>query len=89
MNVKTASLDTPSFHLMALIKTRGLPTIGVAHQYVFAGNAALYGSCDIMIATRGSSIGMGGPAMIEGGGLGKVAAGAVGPVEMHAARGHM
>ncbi|RYY54107.1 MAG: biotin carboxylase, partial [Comamonadaceae bacterium] len=36
----------------------------------FAGNAALLGCCDVVIATRGSNIGMGGPAMVEGGGLG-------------------
>ncbi|KAK0523083.1 hypothetical protein OC834_006037 [Tilletia horrida] len=89
MHTKTASLDTPSFTLLSFIKVRGFPTIGVGHQFVFAGNAALYGTCDITIATKGSSIGMGGPAMIEGGGLGKVAANAVGPAEMHAERGHI
>ncbi|CAD6923691.1 unnamed protein product [Tilletia controversa] len=89
MNVKNASLDTPSFTLLSTIKVRGYPTIGVGHQYVFAGNTALLGTCDVIIATGGSSIGMGGPAMIEGGGLGKVAAKLVGPAEMHAERGHI
>ncbi|KAE8224368.1 hypothetical protein CF319_g2719 [Tilletia indica] len=89
MNIKVASLDTPSFTLLSTIKIRGYPTIGVGHQYVFAGNAALLGTCDVIIATGGSSIGMGGPAMIEGGGLGKVPAKLVGPVEMHAERGHI
>lgn len=68
--VHPVGLDTPSFALMASLRARGLPTVGVANGYVFAGNAALLGCCDCIIATRGSSIGMGGPAMIEGGGLG-------------------
>ncbi|PRZ40867.1 acetyl/propionyl-CoA carboxylase alpha subunit [Antricoccus suffuscus] len=47
-----------------------VPIVGVVAGYSFAGNAALVGSCDVVIATKDSSIGMGGPAMIEGGGLG-------------------
>lgn len=52
-------------------KMSGLaPMIGINSGYCFAGNAALLGCCDVIIATENSNIGMGGPAMIEGGGLG-------------------
>jgi len=47
-----------------------VPVIGIAAGRCFAGNAALLGCCDVIIATTGSNIGMGGPAMVEGGGLG-------------------
>ena len=47
-----------------------VPLVGVNAGYCFAGNAALLGCCDVVIATEDSNIGMGGPAMIEGGGLG-------------------
>ena len=57
-----------------------VPRIGVVAGYCFAGNAALLGCCDLIVAVQGASIGMGGPAMIEGGGLGKVAPQDVGPL---------
>ncbi|MFN3262253.1 MAG: carboxyl transferase domain-containing protein [Pikeienuella sp.] len=63
------------------------PKIGIAAGYCFAGNAALFGVCDVRIATERSFIGMGGPAMIEGGGLGKVAPEAVGPSGVQAKTG--
>ncbi|MGZ4194721.1 MAG: acyl-CoA carboxylase subunit beta, partial [Solirubrobacteraceae bacterium] len=53
----------------------------------FAGNAALLGCCDVVIATEDSSIGMGGPAMIEGGGLGVFAPGEVGPIDVQYGNG--
>ena len=54
-----------------MAKMSGLvPLVGVTSGRCFAGNAALLGCCDVIIATRNSTIGMGGPAMIEGGGLG-------------------
>src|SRR4029077_15026129 len=55
--------------------------------YCFAGNAALLGCCDVVIATEDSSIGMGGPAMIEGGGLGVHAPEDVGPIDVQDANG--
>ncbi len=58
------------------------PKIGIAHGFCFAGNAALFGVCDVRIATKTSWVGMGGPAMIEGGGLGKVAPTEIGPSEL-------
>jgi acetyl-CoA carboxylase carboxyltransferase component len=60
-------LDGPSFVQFA--KLSGLvPVVGVVSGYCFAGNAAMLGCCDVIIATKNASIGMGGPAMIEGGG---------------------
>jgi acetyl-CoA carboxylase carboxyltransferase component len=73
-----AGLDCTTFQRFAALSGR-VPRIGVVEGYCFAGNAALLGTCDLVLATRGSSIGMGGPAMIEGGGLGVVAPGDVGP----------
>lgn len=64
-----------------------VPRIGIVAGRCFAGNAAILGCCDLVIAVQGASIGMGGPAMIEGGGLGKVEADAVGPVPVLAANG--
>ncbi|MBV9197933.1 MAG: biotin carboxylase [Solirubrobacterales bacterium] len=76
-----AGLDCRAFGLFAALS--GLvPLVGIASGYCFAGNAALLGCCDVVIATDGASIGMGGPAMIEGGGLGVYAPGEVGPVEV-------
>ncbi len=81
-----AGLDTMAFALWARLS--GLvPRIGIASGYCFAGNAALLGCCDIIIATPDASIGMGGPAMIEGGGLGVVAAEDVGPFAVQVENG--
>ena len=81
-----AGLDCTSFARMAALSGQ-VPLIGIAAGRCFAGNAALLGCCDVIIATEGSSIGMGGPAMIEGGGLGRVDADAVGPVAVLAPAG--
>jgi len=76
-----AGLDCRAFALFAQLS--GLvPLIGVASGYCFAGNAALLGCCDVVIATEDASIGMGGPAMIEGGGLGTFAPPDVGPIDV-------
>jgi acetyl-CoA carboxylase carboxyltransferase component len=76
-----AGLDCRAFELFAQLS--GLvPLIGIASGYCFAGNAALLGCCDVVIATEDASIGMGGPAMIEGGGLGVVAPADVGPIDV-------
>ena len=55
------------------------PRIAVNNGFCFAGNAVLFGCADVTIATKSSYIGMGGPAMIEGGGLGVVSPTEVGP----------
>jgi len=79
-------LDVMAFSLFGRLS--GLvPTVGIASGWCFAGNAALLGCCDVVIATRGSSIGMGGPAMIEGGGLGLVRPEDVGPLEVQERNG--
>ena len=64
-----------------------VPRIAVNNGYCFAGNAALFGAADITIATANSSIGMAGPSMIEGGGLGKYAPQDIGPVASQARNG--
>jgi len=79
-------LDGPSFVQFA--KLSGLvPVIGVVSGYCFAGNAAMLGCCDVIIATKNASIGMGGPAMIEGGGLGVYHPAEVGPVSFQSPNG--
>jgi acetyl-CoA carboxylase carboxyltransferase component len=73
-----AGLHVPTF--AAFARLNGLvPTVGIAAGRCFAGNAALLGCCDVIIATRGANIGMGGPAMVEGGGLGRFAPEDIGP----------
>lgn len=64
-----------------------VPRISVAHGYNFAGNAALFGAADITIATQDSYIGMAGPAMIEGGGLGIFAPKDIGPIDVQSHNG--
>ena len=79
-------LDGPTFTQFARLS--GLvPVVGVVSGYCFAGNAALLGCCDVIIATKNASIGMGGPAMIEGGGLGVYRPDEVGPVSMQEPNG--
>ncbi|MAW44638.1 MAG: hypothetical protein CBE03_010735 [Gammaproteobacteria bacterium TMED243] len=69
-------------------KCSGLvPIVGVASGYCFAGNVVLLGACDVIIATQDSSLGIGGPAMIEGGGLGAYAPDQVGPVSIQEPNG--
>jgi acetyl-CoA carboxylase carboxyltransferase component len=81
-----AGLDCRAFNLFARLS--GLvPLVGIASGNCFAGNAALLGCCDVVIATEDSSIGMGGPAMIEGGGLGSFEAAEVGPIDVQDANG--
>jgi acetyl-CoA carboxylase carboxyltransferase component len=58
-----------------------------AAHAIFAGNAALLGCCDVVIASEDASIGMGGPAMIEGGGLGVFEAREVGPIDVQDTNG--
>lgn len=81
-----AGLDCLAFSYFAQLS--GLvPLIGIASGYCFAGNAALLGCCDVVIATSNSNIGMAGPAMIEGGGLGKVLPTDIGPINVQTQNG--
>jgi acetyl-CoA carboxylase carboxyltransferase component len=81
-----SALDCRAFQYFAQLSGR-VPLVGIASGYCFAGNAALLGCCDVVIATEDASIGMGGPAMIEGGGLGVYGPGAVGPIDVQYANG--
>ena len=81
-----AQLDVTTFRLLAALSGQ-VPLVAVVSGYCFAGNAALAAACDVIIATEGSSLGMGGPAMIEGGGLGVVAPGDVGPMSVQVPNG--
>ncbi len=81
-----ANLHTPAFNLFARLS--GLaPIIGITSGRCFAGNAVILGCCDVVIATENSTIGMGGPAMIEGGGLGVFTPEEVGPVSVQSPNG--
>src|SRR6202050_5757522 len=63
------------------------PLIGITAGRCFAGNASALGCCDVIIATKGSNIGMGGPAMIEGGGLGIFRPEEIGPLDVQVPNG--
>jgi acetyl-CoA carboxylase carboxyltransferase component len=81
-----SALDTRAFALWARLS--GLvPRIAVVSGRCFAGNAVIAGCSDLIVATENASLGMGGPAMIEGGGLGRVEPDDVGPAAMQAANG--
>jgi acetyl/propionyl-CoA carboxylase alpha subunit len=81
-----AGLDTMAFHLFGRLS--GLvPLVGIVSGRCFAGNAALLGCCDVVIASRDANIGMGGPAMIEGGGLGVFRPEEVGPAAVQVPNG--
>jgi acetyl/propionyl-CoA carboxylase alpha subunit/acetyl-CoA carboxylase carboxyltransferase component len=74
-------LDTPTFATMGRLS--GLvPLVGITSRFCFAGNASLLGCCDVIIATKDSNIGMGGPALIEGGGLGVFRPEEIGPLDV-------
>jgi acetyl-CoA carboxylase carboxyltransferase component len=73
-----AGLNLATFASFARLNGR-VPVVGVVAGRCFAGNAALLGCCDVIIATAGSNIGMGGPAMVEGGGLGVFKPEQIGP----------
>ena len=79
-------LDTTAFALFGSLS--GLaPSVGIVSGRCFAGNAALLGCCNVIIATKDASVGMGGPAMIEGGGLGTYLPEEVGPMSMQVPNG--
>jgi acetyl-CoA carboxylase carboxyltransferase component len=73
-----AGLHVSTFASFARLNGQ-VPVVGIAAGRCFAGNAALLGCCDVIIATRASNIGMGGPAMVEGGGLGVFRPEQIGP----------
>lgn len=81
-----AGLYLSTFHRFAAM-SGSAPLIGIVEGRCFAGNAVLLGCCDVIIATRQSNIGMGGPAMIEGGGLGVVKPEEIGPIDVQTRNG--
>lgn len=85
-DVSFAALDIATFATFAA-SSGGAPRIAVNSGYCFAGNAVLFGCADVTIATRDSSIGLAGPVMIEGGGLGSYRPQDVGPIDVQVANG--
>jgi acetyl-CoA carboxylase carboxyltransferase component len=81
-----SGLDCLAFNLWGGLSGR-VPLVGITSGRCFAGNAAILGCCDVVIATAGSNIGMGGPAMIEGGGLGVFAPEEIGPLDVQVSNG--
>ena len=81
-----AGLNTMAFHIFGRLSGVA-PLVGINSGRCFAGNAALLGCCDVVIATKNSSIGMGGPAMIEGGNLGVYSPEEVGPMSVQVPNG--
>src|SRR5690349_20838647 len=80
-----------ALHVRAFALWAGLsglvPRIAIVKGRCFAGNAVIAGCSDLIVATEDASIGMGGPAMIAGGGLGDVEPDEVGPIEMQSPNG--
>ncbi|ANZ34821.1 carbamoyl-phosphate synthase large subunit [Lentzea guizhouensis] len=81
-----SGLDCGSFHAFAQLSGQ-VPLVGVVAGRCFAGNAVLLGTCDVIIAVEGANIGMGGPAMIEGGGLGRFRPEDIGPLDVQVPNG--
>ena len=81
-----AGLHVATFASFAQLNGR-VPVLGIVAGRCFAGNAALLGCCDVIIATRDSNIGMGGPAMVEGGGLGVFRPEQIGPSDVQHGNG--
>jgi acetyl-CoA carboxylase carboxyltransferase component len=84
--IGVSGLDCLAFRWFAELSGT-VPLVGVTSGYCFAGNAAILGCCDVVIATVDSNIGMGGPAMIEGGGLGIFEPNEVGPIDVQRSNG--
>jgi acetyl/propionyl-CoA carboxylase alpha subunit/acetyl-CoA carboxylase carboxyltransferase component len=81
-----AGLDVPTFRTLGALSGQ-VPLVSIVSGRCFAGNAALAGTCDVIIATPEANIGMGGPAMIEGGGLGRYRPEDIGPIDVQRRNG--
>jgi acetyl-CoA carboxylase carboxyltransferase component/biotin carboxyl carrier protein len=81
-----AGLDVPTFRTLGALSGQ-VPLVSIVSGRCFAGNAALAGACDVIIATPEANIGMGGPAMIEGGGLGRYRPEDIGPIDVQRRNG--
>lgn len=85
-DILAAGLNVTTFSMMGSL-SGVVPTVGVLTGRCFAGNAALLGCCDVIIATADSNLGMAGPAMIEGGGLGQYSPDDIGPMSVQGPNG--
>ena len=81
-----AGLHVGTFAAFARLSGQ-VPVVGIVSGRCFAGNAALVGCSDVVIATRNANIGMGGPAMVEGGGLGRFKPEDIGPSDVQQTNG--
>ncbi|HEX6241071.1 MAG TPA: carboxyl transferase domain-containing protein, partial [Polyangiales bacterium] len=80
------TLDVETFQTFAHLSGQ-VPLVGVVSGRCFAGNAVLLGCCDVIIATESSNIGMGGPVMVEGAGIGSFPPEAIGPIDVQSKNG--
>src|SRR5690606_11101828 len=85
-NISVAGLNFPTFTMLARRSDKA-PSIGLVSGRYLAGNAALLGCGDVIISTPDANTRMGGPAMIEGGGLGVFRPEEIGPVDVQTANG--
>ena len=85
-DLMAAGLNVRTFATMGSL-SGVVPTVGILTGRCFAGNAALLGCCDVIIGTEDSNLGMAGPAMIEGGGLGVFTPEQIGPMSVQAPNG--
>jgi acetyl-CoA carboxylase carboxyltransferase component len=85
-SVVVAGLDLSTFAMFARLSGK-VPVIGIVSGRCFAGNAVLLGCCDVIIAAKNANIGMAGPVMIEGGGLGVFEPEDIGPVNVQTKNG--
>lgn len=81
-----SSLHVRAFALWAQL-SGVVPRIAIVNGRCFAGNAVIAGCADVIVATEGSSLGMGGPAMIAGGGLGDFHPDEIGPIDVQTPNG--
>jgi acetyl-CoA carboxylase carboxyltransferase component len=84
--VVVAGLDLSTFAMFAGLSGK-VPTVGIVSGKCFAGNAVLLGCCDVIIAAQNANIGMAGPVMIEGGGLGTFEPEDIGPADVQTKNG--
>ena len=85
-DIISAWLDLPTFATWPQLSGIA-PRIAINSGRCYAGNAVIFGCADITIATRNSNIGLAGPAMIEGGGLGKFKPEDIGPIDVQTRNG--
>jgi acetyl/propionyl-CoA carboxylase alpha subunit len=80
------AFDTHTFTAFSQL-SGWVPLVGVTNGRCFAGNTALLACCDVIIATEGSTVAMGGPAMVESGGLGVYTPEELGPMSFQVPNG--